>query len=341
MGGIGSPTQFGGELTKNKEIVNRLNELGYDITTIDSYKARGNIGKIILIAFKFLWLTFSHKKTPFLISTSFGNIYPLLKIIKLFNYKPHIVFWAIGGNLAEKIKQGEYNYKYTRLIDLFIVEGEKMKKDLENLGIKQVIHLPNFKSVLKLPLIQKKSEEHILFYFLSRVTPTKGCDYILKTAQKLNENGYKDKYSIDFYGSIESNYSESFKKEVNSMDNVSYKGTINFQDPNSYKQLAQYHYMLFPTYWKGEGFPGVIIDAYTCGTPILASDWNFNSEFVKNGVTGIIYKTHSEEELYQVMENAINMKYDNNMLSMNCQKEVWNYDTKHVITKELIDKYLN
>ena len=58
-------------------------------------------------------------------------------------------------------------------------------------------------------------------------------------------------------------------------------------------------------------------------------------------VTGIVYKTHSVEELYQVMENAINMKYDNNLLSMNCQKEVWNYDTRHVITKELIDKYLN
>ena len=30
--------------------------------------------------------------------------------------------------------------------------------------------------------------------------------------------------------------------------------------------------MLFPTYWHGEGFPGIVIDAFVAGLLVVATD---------------------------------------------------------------------
>lgn len=43
FGGVGSSDQFGGELTKNKEIIARLQELGCRVDVIDSYNARRTV----------------------------------------------------------------------------------------------------------------------------------------------------------------------------------------------------------------------------------------------------------------------------------------------------------
>jgi glycosyltransferase involved in cell wall biosynthesis len=51
--------------------------------------------------------------------------------------------------------------------------------------------------------------------------------------------------------------------------------------------------MLFPTTWKGEGFPGVIIDAFIAGLPVIASNWNMNNEIIVDGVNGFIFEPNN------------------------------------------------
>ena len=60
--------------------------------------------------------------------------------------------------------------------------------------------------------------------------------------------------------------------------------------------------MLFPTYWKGEGFPGVIIDAFVAGLPVIATDWNMNTEIIEDGVNGFIIEPKSSEALAEKMQ---------------------------------------
>ena len=55
IGGIGTKTQFGGELTKNKEIIKRLSELGCSLTLIDTYQARSKPFKLLVLLFKLLY----------------------------------------------------------------------------------------------------------------------------------------------------------------------------------------------------------------------------------------------------------------------------------------------
>jgi len=46
--------------------------------------------------------------------------------------------------------------------------------------------------------------------------------------------------------------------------------------------------MLFPSYYSGEAFPGVLLDAMIAGIPVVASDWQDNGEFVEHGRTGLL-----------------------------------------------------
>lgn len=98
IGGIGTKTQFGGELTKNKEIIKRLAELGCSLTLIDTYQARSKPFKLLILLFKLLYNIIFNSKSTFVFSTSFGNIYPIFKLYHLFLSRVRIVYWVIGGN---------------------------------------------------------------------------------------------------------------------------------------------------------------------------------------------------------------------------------------------------
>ena len=42
--------------------------------------------------------------------------------------------------------------------------------------------------------------------------------------------------------------------------------------------LSQSHFLLFPSFYPGEGFPGVFLEAFSVGTPIIALNHNYSSE---------------------------------------------------------------
>ena len=341
FGGIGSSTEFGGELTKNKEIIARLQELGCRITAIDSFKSRSNKAKLLKVLFLFFKNVLLYPKATFIFSTSFSNVYSLFKILYWYPIKLNIVLWVIGGSLDRRILEGAYKHKYYSMINLFIMEGVKMKKRMVDLGFNNVWYVPNFKTIGKLPKVEKADDGITRFYFLSRIVPEKGCRDILKCVEELNRKGLADRFVVDFYGNIDGKYESEFSNKVSYYNNVKYCGCLQLLEEKNYEILARYHYMLFPTYWHGEGFPGVIIDAYKAGVPIIASDWNLNSEFIKDGKTGILTICHDTEQLRIVMENAILGKYDQKIMSDNCQKEVYSYDTKTVINCELLQVITN
>ncbi|WP_439810059.1 sugar-transfer associated ATP-grasp domain-containing protein [Parabacteroides distasonis] len=337
LGGVGKEKQFGGELTKNKEIIRRLRELGAQVTVLDSFGCSRNKFKLIKLLLRFWGNVLTHPKATFIFSTSFGNIYPLMRLLRFYPVKLHMVYWVIGGNLVERIQAGIYAEKYLKMMNLYIVEGKKIKHGMELLGYKNVLYLPNFKTIGTLPIAQKYRDGRIHFLFLSRITPDKGCRYIMQSIRKLNSEGLSAKFTVDFYGRLDEEYREEFDTDCKELPNVSYLGSINLKEEKNYTVIARYHYMLFPTYWLGEGFPGVVIDAYKAGLPLLASDWNLNPEFIEHGHTGFIYPTHSVDGLVEVMKRAVMGIANYNELVHNCQEAVYRYDTNNVVDIKVLN----
>lgn len=71
-----------------------------------------------------------------------------------------------------------------------------------------------------------------------------------------------------------------------------------------YNKLQQYDLLLFPTKWKNEGVPGVLVESKIAGIPAIVSDINFNSEIIKDEKTGLVLKKNTPEELAYAIERV-------------------------------------
>lgn len=75
-----------------------------------------------------------------------------------------------------------------------------------------------------------------------------------------------------------------------------------------YKTLSNYDAFLFPTYFVGEGFPGVLIDSFIAGVPAIATDFHANGEIIKDGLNGILIPIKDVNALakamHRIMEDA-------------------------------------
>lgn len=213
-----------------------------------------------------------------------------------------------------------------------------MIRQLSEAGVTNGKYVSNFKKIDYYPDFEKHislrgQNNKIRFVFLSRIHPDKGCDYILEAAEELNKQGLKDRFSVDFYGKFEKSYEESFLDKIKKIENVSYKGVLNLKEPAGYDTLADYEAMLFPTFHPSEGFAGIFIDAFIAGVPVLASDWAYNAECIKDGKFGIIYPPHDVKALEKVMDDCIKGNVNLKQMAVNVRAEAPKFEAQNVINK--------
>ena len=251
--------------------------------------------------------------------------------------KKAVFDWVIGGSRANLIRQGVYRIKVLKGLKKIIVEGNSMVRELNQMGLNNVVCVPNFKPI---EYLAKKKEffnkDYIRFVFLSRVHPSKGVKEIIDACISLNGHGFENRYLVDFYGAFDTDYQASFNNLIAPLHNVHYKGFLNLMDKNGYDELSSYDVMLFPTYWEGEGFPGVVIDAYMAGLPIIASDWSMNKEVVEDNKTGFIIPVHDSHALAEKMKLFIDARADLCTLSNNCIERVQHFDYRKVVNRQLL-----
>ncbi len=259
--------------------------------------------------------------------------------MKIIRWKQNTIHWVIGGTLGNNVKIGKFKADIIGYMRHTLVESFLMKEDLDKCGVSGVKVVPNFKPITYYPSLSNKRKEGISklrFVFLSRIMPEKGCDYILEAVRLLNKGGRSKLFSVDFYGKIAEDYEEDFRNKVEKMDNVNYCGFLNLKRNEGYDKLSEYDVMLFPTYWKGEGMAGVFIDAFISGVPMIVTDWAHNKSFLKEGETALFIPVHDVVALKVKMTECIDGKYDLTRMAILCQQYAENYETKRVITWDLL-----
>lgn len=327
-----------GETMKNQLMIQKLEDLGVKCRQVDFKNWRKRPWVFLQLA----WDLIAHKDNTIIFSTSTVNVYPMMRLMHRWKWKQPTIHWVIGGSLGMHVQNGTFDKDVIGYMDWTIVESPIMVEQLEKQGVKNVFQLPNFKPIHYYPDIQPRitsfGKRPLRFVFLSRIMAEKGCDYILECAKQLNEIGLTDRYTIDFYGKVAGSYQEVFYHKIESLDNVHYAGFLNLQDDAGYDKLAEYDLMLFPTYWKGEGFAGVFIDAFISGVPMLASDWAHNKHFMKEGETALFVPVHDVPALRDKMKECIEGRFPLGQMGLNCQTHAETYNVDKVITKDLLKK---
>ena len=322
-----------GETMKNQLMINKLEENGIKCLVMDFYKWRSHPWVLV----KLLYALLFHRNASLIFCTSTQNVYPMMKVMKTVSWKQHTIHWVIGGSLGDKVQNGTFDSKVIGYMNWTLVESNIMVEQLTKAGVKNVIQVPNFKPIPYMPQVEKRHNK-LRFVFLSRIMPEKGCDYIIECANTLNKKGLTDKYEIDFYGEVAESYENVFNSKLTTLANVNYKGFLNLRESKGYDTLSTYDMMLFPTYWKGEGFAGIFIDAFISGVPIIASEWAHNRQFLKEGKTALFVPIHNTTALADMMEECINGQYNVSEMAIECQKEAEKYDVNNVITQMLLSK---
>ena len=164
--------------------------------------------------------------------------------------------------------------------------------ELENIQV-----IANFKKFESKLSLKKKRSNVFKFVFIGRISRGKGISEILEAAKILKTERPILDFQIDFFGPMEEDI--EFPKNLH----ITYEGYLDIMNnqQESYETLSEYSCMLFPTYWQGEGFPGVIIDAYVAGLPVIATDWNMNMEVVEDRKTGMIIPIKNSKALASAM----------------------------------------
>ena len=101
----------------------------------------------------------------------------------------------------------------------------------------------------------------------------------------------------------------------------------------SVEAIKGYYALLFPTYWKGEGFPGTIVDAFSAGLPVIATDWNCNSEIVTHKVNGILYPNKYVKNLKDAIEYLMKDTDNIETMKLNCISSAKKYQPDEYIDR--------
>lgn len=327
-----------GVYAKNIQLLARLKTLFPTINHVNTNNWKRN--PIVLL--KVLLSLCRYRNKNVLLSLNTMSAHKVLKAISVLFPKTKVNYFVIGGVLPDYISRfTEDKRKCYDNVKWFMVESKAMKEKMANMGYNNVIYTPNFKKITYIPQKPKANDNEnktLKFVFLSRIIPEKGCDLIFEAVSKIQEKKGRDILHVDFYGKIDAHYKDVFMEKVHNLSNVEYKGFLMLGDINNYATLAQYDAMLFPTFWKGEGFPGILIDAMIAGTPVVASEWGYNTEIINDQETGLIIKSRDCEALVEAMLYMMSHRDQVADMAEKCQQACMNYDTGNVLTKEFFNR---
>ena len=198
---------------------------------------------------------------------------------------------VVGGALPEEAASRPALLRQLRLFNVNWVELPKMKLQLEELGLQNVQVLPNFKklNILSEEELTVSPSDPKVFVMFSRVTKSKGMTLAAETIASINEEAGAIRAKLDIWGPVEDEYQQEFDDLLRRyQDIVHYRGTVPYEQ--SVRTLKGYYMLLFPSTYFGEGMPGTLIDAFSAGLPVIASDWHFNADVVCEGKTGFCYR---------------------------------------------------
>lgn len=271
-----------GQTIKLKNIYNKLVLDGYKVDIIDTHLWKQKPFKLVKQLIYFI------KRNDNIVFGLGENgvkiICPIIILIsKLYGKRTH--YMVIGGWLPNLVRKNKF-IKYLCLKTNYIyVESKEMKKKLNNEGINNVSIFYNFKCldpIDKNDIIDYKNSTYNVCTF-SRVIKEKGIEEAIEAVIKVNTKYSKILFRLDIYGEIDEKYRKEFLELMKGVpDYISYKGTVDAE--SSVTVLKDYYLLLFPTYYKGEGFAGTLIDSLASGVPIIASDWKYNKEIVTKDI---------------------------------------------------------
>ena len=259
--------------------------------------------------------------------------FPLMYLLaKVFGKK--IFHCAIGGRLAEEVRESDKWKRYVNSFQNNWVESIVLAEELKSLGVSHAEYMTNFKILPDITVedLPAKANQPMAFCTFSRVAEEKGITDAVHAVIAVNEGALQPRVRLDIYGPIQKGYEATFQKLMElAPESIRYCGEV--EPDQSVEILKQYDMMLFPTYWRGEGIPGSVIDALCAGLPIIARKWRYCDEMLSHGITGLCYDFDHPELLSDWIAFAVSNPEEIAAMRKNCLAAAEKFRARSVVPR--------
>ncbi len=188
-----------------------------------------------------------------------------------------------------------------RRAELYLAETRELVERARSAGLTNVAWYANSRPMPELPaepvseLPDEPPRGCRRFVFLGQVHRGKGVRELVEAGERLPEG-----VTVDIYGPLDFDIQES---ELNGRDRVTYRGPVDPDDVHGV--LSKYDVLVLPSYHHGEGYPGVILEAYAAGLPVVSTRWRAIPELVDDGVTGLLVEPRDAGALRGAMLSLV------------------------------------
>ena len=152
---------------------------------------------------------------------------------------------------------------------------------------KNTYWFPNVRRLELVPSLPRKFKKR--FVYIGTIIEEKGIDELIDAISMIGND-----YCVDIYGDIkDKKYSKIFFKE----HNVTYKGPL--VSNNVLQTMNSYDVLILPSH--REGYPGVIIEAFSLAIPSIATKLEGILEMIEDNKNGLLIEVKNSHQL----KNAI------------------------------------
>jgi len=178
-----------------------------------------------------------------------------------------------------------------RSVDRFVVLTEfarqKIRASSLHLRPNQVVVKPNFVFDPGMAIPDARQD---FFLFAGRLSAEKGVETLLDAARQS---------SLPLRIAGDGPLAADVREAAATLPHVTYLGWQ--ARPDVLNLLRTCRALVIPSIWY-EGLPTVILEAFATGTPIICSDQDNLNQIVRDGETGLLFKTGSGADLSRVMQ---------------------------------------
>jgi len=183
--------------------------------------------------------------------------------------------------------------KALRSCDLYLAETRELIGRAAAVGVAPAEWFPNCRPMPALPEVSlHESRKCRRFVYLGQLRQAKGIRELVQVGEELGERATVDIYGIPGYD-LDVSYFDGLRF-------VRYLGPL--EPPDVPDTLSRYDALVLPSYM--EGYPGVIIEAYAAGLPVIATCLSSISEIVDDSC-GILVEPRDTKDLSHAMQCLI------------------------------------
>ena len=321
IGPISPP--FNGPGIKNKIIIDEINSqnFSFELLTFNTLQ------KKFLINFLFHFLRNIRIERTTILSVSKNGrfvLIPLIFFLTYFSNRKELILLPAGGQFHNELKNIPLFLRifYIKILNSFskiVVETNELKIGLQQLGITS-FQSPNPRKIDKLKF-NKKTFKQVRIYFISSIKKEKGILDAIDAVEVLNKKGLDVKLVI--HGRVMDDFKIEFMNKLKSSQNSIFKGGLeNNKVINTLNENA--HFLLLPTYYPGEGLPGVLVESTIAEVPFLVTKIHAIEDYFINNKTMVLINKNdpkdiadklytlieNKEKYYKIMQNQKMIKQD-------------------------------